>query len=517
MSDPKDTDLTRASRFLARVLRHRPDRVGIELDAHGWVAVEVLIRACQQHGSPMDRALLEQVVTGSEKKRFEFDSTRQRVRATYGHSVEIVLDMAEAEPPETLYHGTGTQNIESIRESGLLKGARQHVHLSADEEVARAVGRRKGKSAVLAIDARAMTSDGFKFLRAANDVWLVDRVPTRFIQFPGQGQSDAAARSKGPSSGARKSEGISATTVYLSFNAVDQTVAENVVKGVRTLRPSVVMHLGSIGPSQSASLVGYDIDKADAFLFLFRNDVGPWQRQEFLRALDRKTANPQVPIVVVLLDGAALPKLRSIETLPRFETHTPAAPEVLREVLAALHGPTNRQDTKRQQFTDSTTASAQRWPVNYVRAVREVIERNLRTMGVRLSLGRERVKALALSALSIVAVLSCFGAAKVVADAWFGDQSARSLVVGALRNEMRDMAVSARVAGDDKFAVIGRSIVAVRATDTPDDVEITGHGVRVRDGATDGSSLVSVDSNGVVRVTRITTGSAYVASGPRLD
>ena len=32
-------------RFLALVLRHKPQAVGIELDAHGWAQVEALLTA----------------------------------------------------------------------------------------------------------------------------------------------------------------------------------------------------------------------------------------------------------------------------------------------------------------------------------------------------------------------------------------------------------------------------------------------------------------------------------------
>ncbi len=43
------SQLVATSRFLSLVLRHRPDVVGIELDAEGWVSVEDLLAACAQH------------------------------------------------------------------------------------------------------------------------------------------------------------------------------------------------------------------------------------------------------------------------------------------------------------------------------------------------------------------------------------------------------------------------------------------------------------------------------------
>ena len=42
MSTSKNT-LTRASKFLSYVLRHRPDEIGLTLDANGWASVAELL------------------------------------------------------------------------------------------------------------------------------------------------------------------------------------------------------------------------------------------------------------------------------------------------------------------------------------------------------------------------------------------------------------------------------------------------------------------------------------------
>jgi putative RNA 2'-phosphotransferase len=128
--------------------------------------------------------LLEEIVATSDKKRFAFDETGTRIRANQGHSVEVELGYAPAEPPALLYHGTATRFVVAIKAEGLKKMARHHVHLSADEATAVSVGQRHGKPAVLVIDAHAMVREGFAFFVSANRVWLVDNVPARFIRFP---------------------------------------------------------------------------------------------------------------------------------------------------------------------------------------------------------------------------------------------------------------------------------------------------------------------------------------------
>jgi len=177
-------DLKRASKFLSLVLRHEPDKFGVVLDAAGWTPVDALLSACARHGHTIDRPTLERVVAENDKKRFSFDESGTRIRANQGHSVDVELGYEAASPPALLYHGTATRVIDAIRAEGLKKMARHHVHLSADDVTARAVGQRHGKPAVLVLDAAAMAAEGIAFYVSANKVWLVEHVPARFIRFP---------------------------------------------------------------------------------------------------------------------------------------------------------------------------------------------------------------------------------------------------------------------------------------------------------------------------------------------
>jgi putative RNA 2'-phosphotransferase len=165
-------------------LRHRPDEIGIALDEQGWVAIDELLVACAAHGRPIAREELEAVVATSDKRRFAVSDDGLRIRASQGHSVEVDLGYAPAEPPERLYHGTATRNLASIRAEGLNKGSRHHVHLSSDDATARSVGARYGKPIVLTIRAGEMARDGFPFYLSANGVWLTDHVPVRYVDEP---------------------------------------------------------------------------------------------------------------------------------------------------------------------------------------------------------------------------------------------------------------------------------------------------------------------------------------------
>jgi putative RNA 2'-phosphotransferase len=172
------------SKFLSLVLRHKPDEVGITLDSAGWVTVEELLRAVNQHGVSLTLDELKHLVATSDKKRFALSDDGLRIRANQGHSVEVDLEYPPQVPPELLYHGTATRFVTGIRQDGLKKMGRHDVHLSAETKVTYQVGSRHGKPVLLVIRAGDMHRAGHVFRCSANGVWLVDHVPPQFIEFP---------------------------------------------------------------------------------------------------------------------------------------------------------------------------------------------------------------------------------------------------------------------------------------------------------------------------------------------
>ncbi|PWK78730.1 putative RNA 2'-phosphotransferase [Mucilaginibacter oryzae] len=176
-----EKETTNLSKFLSLVLRHQPEAIGIKLDEQGWVPVDELLDKLNKSGHAVNWEILQHVVDTNAKKRFAFDHEKLRIRASQGHSVAVELGYEPQTPPEILYHGTGSQSVESILQSGLEKRARQHVHLSADTDTAAKVGGRHGKPVVLTIKAGEMHRLGYQFYLSENKVWLTDAVPAQFI------------------------------------------------------------------------------------------------------------------------------------------------------------------------------------------------------------------------------------------------------------------------------------------------------------------------------------------------
>ena len=146
--------------------------------------IDVLLEAMRQNGQKLSRDLLEHVVRTNDKQRFTIDESGQRIRANQGHSVDVELGYEPAEPPAILLHGTPETAVSAIRKSGLQKMSRHHVHLHGDHNVASAVGARRGAPVLLKVRAQEMAREGSVFYVTANEVWLTDHVPPRFIDFP---------------------------------------------------------------------------------------------------------------------------------------------------------------------------------------------------------------------------------------------------------------------------------------------------------------------------------------------
>lgn len=166
------------------MLRHKPEKIGIQPDSAGWVSVKELLDACCAQGFPLTMDELQEVVRGNDKQRFAFSEDGLSIRANQGHSIEVELGLEAVEPPAILYHGTAQKHLASIRQQGLTKGKRHHVHLSSDANTATHVGSRHGKPVVLEVMAGKMHQQDFVFYLSANGVWLTDHVPVAYLTFP---------------------------------------------------------------------------------------------------------------------------------------------------------------------------------------------------------------------------------------------------------------------------------------------------------------------------------------------
>jgi putative RNA 2'-phosphotransferase len=177
LSDPQRE---RLSKLMAYLLRHEPN---LERTREGFTEVTKLVEAMKQKIRWVSERYLKEVVEMDPKGRYEIRG--DLIRARYGHSVEVKLDLPEADVT-TLYHGTSPSVAKRILVEGLSPMGRRMVHLSASIEDALEVGRRHSVNpVVLAVDVKLAKSQGSRIVKASEKVYLANRVPANSIQLLG--------------------------------------------------------------------------------------------------------------------------------------------------------------------------------------------------------------------------------------------------------------------------------------------------------------------------------------------
>ena len=89
-------DLVKASKFMSLVLRHKPETIGLRLDANGWAEIGELIEKAGAHGVALTRELIAEVVATSDKQRFAIDETGSASGRTRGIRSMSILALRPA-------------------------------------------------------------------------------------------------------------------------------------------------------------------------------------------------------------------------------------------------------------------------------------------------------------------------------------------------------------------------------------------------------------------------------------
>lgn len=178
------------SRFLSGLLRHFPAECDLHVDEQGWADVgQVREIVDEKYGwadvtasdSAEPGGMVDAVVAVDPKGRFEVDEGR--IRAAYGHSIDVTLEDAAGPVPDVLYHGTAPSNVDDILADGLRPMSRQLVHLSGTVADARAVGaRHAAEPVVFVVDAARMLRDGHRITKRGRSVYTTEHVPPAYLQ-----------------------------------------------------------------------------------------------------------------------------------------------------------------------------------------------------------------------------------------------------------------------------------------------------------------------------------------------
>jgi len=178
-----DRELDHLGRVMTGILRHFPEKYGLALDAHGWVELPRLVQGIASHHRGYHWLRPHHLVAIAEsdpKGRYEVKD--ERVRATYGHTLELDLDLPTDHIPDELYFPVTAEESTIVLEVGLKPSDRRKVHLSKTAEDARAAGAvRTPEPVILAIDARKARESGIVIMQAGKTVYLVDQIPAEYL------------------------------------------------------------------------------------------------------------------------------------------------------------------------------------------------------------------------------------------------------------------------------------------------------------------------------------------------
>lgn len=178
-----DQEMDVLGRTMAGVLRHFPERFGLEMDPHGWVDLRDFITALQirhRRFRFLKPHHILAIIQTDPKGRYQFQDGK--IRATYGHSVDLDLDLPTDGIPATLYYPTTEEECGILLEMGLKPSDRKWVHLSGSVESAYEAGKvRTNLPVILRVNAAKAVSEGVVIMKAGKTVYLTKEVGSEYI------------------------------------------------------------------------------------------------------------------------------------------------------------------------------------------------------------------------------------------------------------------------------------------------------------------------------------------------
>jgi 5-formyltetrahydrofolate cyclo-ligase len=163
------------SKYMSYILRHHPPE---SMSRDGFLSIAECVTLLQSRFNVRTEDVLS-IASSDRKGRFQIK--KGKIRALYGHSHPVSIDLAPAHI-DVLYHGTSPQAAQQILKEGLNPRRRQKVHLSPTRDSAREVGYRHcNNPVILHIDAQRALQEGITIEKASETVYVTDHIPPAYI------------------------------------------------------------------------------------------------------------------------------------------------------------------------------------------------------------------------------------------------------------------------------------------------------------------------------------------------
>ena len=176
-----DYEVEKLGRSMAGILRHKKNDP--DMDAQGYVSLREVLSIIKARSGRMDwlrTRHIEALAETDPKGRYSISGGK--IRATYGHTVPLDIDLDCENIPETLFYPATPEESGFLEESGIYPSDRAMVHLSLTyRDAFRAGAVRVDDPVILAVDADRCMDMGFGIAKAARTVFLCKHVPPEAI------------------------------------------------------------------------------------------------------------------------------------------------------------------------------------------------------------------------------------------------------------------------------------------------------------------------------------------------
>jgi len=179
-----EDELNSVGRILAGVLRHFPEKFDLDMDLNGWVDIrdvseEIRRRKRNLHWLRVHH--LRAIAETDPKGRYQVEDNR--IRASYGHSVDVELDHPSDDVPNSLFYPCTQEEVDLLLENGITPTDRRWVHLSLTYQDAYNAGiHRTEDPQILEVDAAAALLADVYIGKAGPTVFVTRGMPPDFIE-----------------------------------------------------------------------------------------------------------------------------------------------------------------------------------------------------------------------------------------------------------------------------------------------------------------------------------------------
>jgi len=178
-----EQELEQIGRTMAGVLRHFPEKFGLEMDDQGFINLRDFVNALKNQSKRYHWLRPHHIIAIIEtdpKGRYQISN--DMIRATYGHSIELNLRLPTENIPDSLYYPTTPEEADILLETGLKPSDRKMVHLSKTYNDALSAGKvRTGEPIILEIDAKRAIEEGIVIGQAGRTVFLAPAIPSECL------------------------------------------------------------------------------------------------------------------------------------------------------------------------------------------------------------------------------------------------------------------------------------------------------------------------------------------------